>query len=160
MHTRRHFTMSVTTASTQTTSAEPMSFQQKTELVNNYALELGSAFYSSDALRTNLIIFAQHFFRINHAVFSYLVFGGTIAALQSYLITRDLTMRSTAAFARVASMAWNSKPLQKLQKKVEFEFFVLILGCGNNFCLVVFWPGWILIGLVYLLWMVLRCCTG
>lgn len=151
--------MSVTTASTQT-SAESMSFQQKTELVNNYAFELGSAFHSSDAVRSNLIIFAQHFFRLNHAVFSHLVFGGTIAALQTYLITKELTMKSTATFARVASTAWNSKPVRRLQKKVEFEFFVLILGCGNNFCLVVFWPGWILIGLVYLLWTMLRCWAG
>lgn len=134
-----------------------MSLQQKTKLINNYALELGSAFHYSAAVRTTLIIFAQQFFRINHAVFSYLVFGGTIAALQTYLITRDLTMRCAAAFAKVASVAWNSKPARRLQKKVEFEFFVLILGCGNNFCLVVFWPGWILIGMVYLLWTVLRC---
>lgn len=151
--------MSVTTASTQT-STESMSLQHKTELINNYALELGSAFHYSAAFRTALIIFAQHFFRVNHAVFSYLVFGGTIAALQTYLVTRDLTMRSAAALSRVASTAWNSRPVRRLQKKVEFEFFVLILGCGNNFCLVVFWPGWILIAMVYLLWAVFRCWAG
>ncbi|KUI54525.1 hypothetical protein VM1G_10244 [Cytospora mali] len=151
--------MSVTMATTQT-SAESMCLQQKSELVNKYALELSSAFQYSSAVRSALFIFAQHFFRINHAVFSFLVFGGTVAALQTYLITKDLTMRSTAALARLASTAWNSKQSRRLQKKVEFEFFVLILGCGNSFCLVVFWPGWILIGLVYLLWTVLRCWAG
>lgn len=151
--------MSTTTATTQT-PAESMVLQQQSELVNKYAIEFGSAVRLSDAVRPSLLNLAQRFLRLNHAVFTYLFFGSTIAALQTYLFTKDLTMRSGAALANIARTAWNSKQSRRLQKKVEFEFFVLILGCGNSFCLVVFWPGWILIGLVYLLWTVLRCWAG
>lgn len=149
-------TMTATTSN----SADSMSLQHKSVLINKYALELGSAFSYSAAIRTTLIVLAERFFRLNHTILTYLIFGGTIATLQTFLITKELTMRSTAALARVAEKAWNSRQARKLQKKVEFEFFVLILGCGNSFCLVIFWPGWILIGLAYLLWWVISRCAG
>ena len=142
-------------------SAEPMSLRQRSELINKYALELGADFHSSSAgARPTFSIFARRFFRLSHAVLSYLVLAGTIAALHTYLFTKNMTMRTTTALSRVVSTAWNSKQVRRLQKKVEFEFFVLILGCGNSFCLVLFWPGWIPIGLIYLFFWVLKLCLA
>jgi len=51
--------------------------------------------------------------------------------------------------------AWDSKPVRRLRKKVEFEFFVLLLGCGNTLFLMVFWPGWIPLGCLG--WAVSKC---
>ncbi|KAF2962639.1 hypothetical protein GQX73_g10935 [Xylaria multiplex] len=43
---------------------------------------------------------------------------------------------------------WDSARMRQLRKKIEFEFFTLILGAGgNNLCLVIFWPGWGILGL-------------
>lgn len=42
---------------------------------------------------------------------------------------------------------WDGKHGRRLRKKIEFEVFTLILGGGNNLCLVLFWPGWCILGL-------------
>jgi len=49
---------------------------------------------------------------------------------------------------------WNTTQVKRLRKKIEFEFFTLILGAGgNNLFLVIFWPGWYIIGLAgFALW--------
>ncbi|KAI0844362.1 hypothetical protein F5Y00DRAFT_200357 [Daldinia vernicosa] len=53
---------------------------------------------------------------------------------------------------------WKTKPIQRLRKKIVFEFFTLMLGsCGNLLCLLLFWPGWWLLGIA---WLVVRWLTG
>ncbi|KAI1819805.1 hypothetical protein F4861DRAFT_543570 [Xylaria intraflava] len=58
------------------------------------------------------------------------------AAIGAFYHSIRLSKQATWAF-------WNSKHMRRLKKKIEFEFFTLILGGGgNNLCLVIFWPGW------------------
>ncbi|KAI8956546.1 hypothetical protein F5Y11DRAFT_361634 [Daldinia sp. FL1419] len=53
---------------------------------------------------------------------------------------------------------WETKPIQRLRKKIMFEFFALLLGsCGNSLCLLLFWPGWWLLGLI---WFIVRWLIG
>jgi hypothetical protein len=49
---------------------------------------------------------------------------------------------------------WNTAQVKRLRRKIEFEFFTLILGAGgNNLFLLIFWPGWYIIGLAgFALW--------
>lgn len=132
-----------------------MSIRPSSELVYRYALELGPALRHSNALGSALFVTAQQLFRINRIALTYLLFGCNIAALHTFLVTKELANMSVTALSRVAWGAWNSKQARRLRKKLEFEFFVLILGSGNGIMLMVFWPGWILVGLayfVYLLW--------
>ncbi|KAF3767239.1 hypothetical protein M406DRAFT_20117, partial [Cryphonectria parasitica EP155] len=75
-----------------------------------------------------------------------LLFGCNVAALQTFLVTRTIAMASVTALYKAAGSVWESKAARRLRKKLEFEFFVLILGCGNGFCLMIFWPGWMLVG--------------
>lgn len=129
-----------------------MSFRQQSELVSRYALEFGPAI-RSDKLNSVLLVFAQQFFQINRLALAFLLFGCNIAALQTLLAAKKLAAMSVTALSNLAWGAWNSKQSRRLRKKLEFEFFVLILGSGNGFILMVFWPGWILVGLVYLVYL-------
>ncbi|KAI1090248.1 hypothetical protein F5B19DRAFT_494531 [Rostrohypoxylon terebratum] len=49
----------------------------------------------------------------------------------------------------VSKALWRTRIVQSLGKKVAFEFFTLFLGSGGNaVCLLLFWPGWWVIGLI------------
>lgn len=152
--------MSLLAAAT-TQTASDMSYQDQSEIIGKYAIELSPALkLSSAAARSALLTFADHLFRLNHALATHLVFGCSVAALQTYLIIKDLATRSASVLGDIAGSAWNSSQGRRLRKKLEFEFFVLILGCGNSLCLAVFWPGWFIIGLLYLTWTALRFLTS
>lgn len=152
--------MSLLAAAT-TQTASDMSYQQKPELVGKYTIELSPALkLFIEAARPALLTLADQLFRLNHALLTHLMFGVSVAALQTYLVARDLTTRSATALGEIAWSAWNSSQGRRLRKKLEFEFFVLILGCGNSLCLAVFWPGWFIIGLLYLAWTALRFLVG
>lgn len=131
-----------------------MSMREQSELVRRYALELGPALRYSGAARSSLSLFAKQFFQLNRVALAYLLLGCNAFALRTLLVSKDIVLASTAALTRLAWSAWDSKPGRRLRKKLEFELFVLILGCGNGFCLLVFWPGWILIGLAYLVYLI------
>ena len=74
------------------------------------------------------------------------------------LVTVTYVLSGTAAFWwALCWAAWNSQPTRRLRKKIVFEFFTLILGCGNNLCLIVFWPGWWILGFIGLMTYV---CAG
>lgn len=48
-------------------------------------------------------------------------------------------------------LGWKST--ERARQRLFFEFMVFILGCGNGILLLLFWPGWIFIGmLVALTW--------
>lgn len=152
--------MSLLAAAT-TQTASDMGYQHESELNGKYTIELSPALklYHA-AARSALLAFADQFSRLNHVLLTHLVFGCSVAALQTYLVAKDLTTRSASVLGEISWSVWNSSQGRRLRKKLEFEFFVLILGCGNSLCLAVFWPGWFIIGLLYLAWTALRFLTG
>ncbi|KAI6087727.1 hypothetical protein F4821DRAFT_103462 [Hypoxylon rubiginosum] len=57
---------------------------------------------------------------------------------------------------RAGKAIWNTKTVRRLRKKFVFELYTLLLGSGgNNLFLVLFWPGWWVLGFVVL---VARLC--
>ena len=87
---------------------------------------------------------------------TYLIASQILLATQSVafrsLVASSYVLAEVAAFWRMLCWSvWNSQPTRRLRKKVVFEFFTLILGSGNNFCLVVFWPGWWILGFIGLM---------
>lgn len=152
----------VTTSNTTTTTTgappEESSFsriRQESELVQRYILDLGPAFRYSHQMGSAVIVSARQFLQLNRIALTYLLLGCNVVALQAILFARDLA----AAAATIISNAWDSKPGRRLRKKLEFEFFVLILGCGNSVLLVFLWPGWIVLGVVYMLYLI-SCWAG
>ncbi|KAK0620892.1 hypothetical protein B0T14DRAFT_238544 [Immersiella caudata] len=76
-----------------------------------------------------------------------ILFGSRIAALNALFASRLLAMKSAAMTQQTLTALWDSKTLRRLRKKIEYEFFALILGpMGNLMCLLLFWPGWAVLG--------------
>ncbi|KAH0494496.1 hypothetical protein TgHK011_001113 [Trichoderma gracile] len=53
---------------------------------------------------------------------------------------------ASAMFSKTVVDFWQSRRIQKIRAKLFYEFAVFILGCGNAFFLLVFWPGWLFLG--------------
>ncbi|OLN81065.1 hypothetical protein CCHL11_09402 [Colletotrichum chlorophyti] len=54
--------------------------------------------------------------------------------------------KTISAVRRSMRLAWNSKKVRRMRKKLFMEFATTILGPGGNMLIVlVFWPGWMLI---------------
>lgn len=127
--------------------------REQSEIVQRYALELSPAFQYWNAAGPRLFDLAQQLLQINRLALAYLFFGCNVLALQTLLLARAMIVKSAFALRTLARSAWDSKQGRRLRKKVEFEFFVLILGCGNGFALILFWPGWAFVGLAYLVYL-------
>lgn len=80
-------------------------------------------------------------------------FAASLAATSGIAITRFIAV-FTIATSRVALVqsgktsyvAWNSKTMKKLRKKINYEVQNLVLGPGQALFVVIFWPGWWLLG--------------
>jgi hypothetical protein len=64
---------------------------------------------------------------------------------QSYYASRLVAQQFFLASKRSLSLAW--RKTNPLRKKLFFEFMVFVLGGGGNgIILLVFWPGWLVVG--------------
>lgn len=145
--------VSTTTIETSSSSESSILIRQKSDLVHQYTLDLGTVFRHSNAVGPGLFDFTRQVSQLSRVALMYLLLGCNMVALQTFLVTKDLAVRSNLAFSRVVWSAWDSKQGRQLRRKIEFEFFVLILGCGNGIALILLWPGWMLVGLAYLIYL-------
>ncbi|KAI0466036.1 hypothetical protein F4859DRAFT_341340 [Xylaria cf. heliscus] len=68
---------------------------------------------------------------------------GQTASVRTFQTTGRILYYSIQLSKQTAWKLWDSTQGRRFRKKIEFEFFTLILGGGgNNLCLVIFWPGW------------------
>ncbi|TPX07995.1 uncharacterized protein E0L32_010326 [Thyridium curvatum] len=75
-----------------------------------------------------------------------------ILAVQSAWILRLFAMATLNLVSQSVNTLWNSNAVKQLRRKVVFEFIATILGPGGNmFLLLLFWPGWILLGVSILI---------
>lgn len=80
---------------------------------------------------------------------SILLHAAKLTITRLSVVTFHILCGLTQLGKSMAWMAWDSKSIRRLRKKLEFEFFTLILGGGgNNLCLVIFWPGWFVLAFV------------
>ncbi|KAI0596783.1 hypothetical protein F4775DRAFT_278607 [Biscogniauxia sp. FL1348] len=90
-------------------------------------------------------------FQIPYYVLGYLL-ASQIVASQLILASIRLLSTISASLKRIGSAAWNAKSTRRFRKKLEFEFFTLILSSGGNcLCLMMFWPGWWILGITGLI---------
>jgi hypothetical protein len=62
-----------------------------------------------------------------------------------------------AVMSRVAwTRTWDSKTVRALRKKMMYDFAFFILGSGNGLVLLLFWPGWLVVGGAA--WAAVRIC--
>lgn len=73
-------------------------------------------------------------------------YAAELLILQSYYALALLSKQLFSTTKQAAKASWRAaKPLRE---KLFFEFMVFVLGGGNGLFLVVFWPGWIVVGCV------------
>ncbi|KAK3947898.1 hypothetical protein QBC32DRAFT_72341 [Pseudoneurospora amorphoporcata] len=77
---------------------------------------------------------------------------GSTSLLFSKLVLYRTLLFLRAAAMETASMTWSifwdSRKARHIRKKLEFEFFVWFLGPGGTLLCFVFWPGWIVLGVM------------
>jgi len=75
-----------------------------------------------------------------------LLFASRVVALRTLLISRFLAVNLTALVYNAVHKAWDSKRSRRFRKRLELELFVLLFGAGQSLFLILFWPGWIVLG--------------
>lgn len=76
-----------------------------------------------------------------------LLLAGQLLAWHALLVSRFMVLKTALLSQFAGHAAWNCKTMQRLRKKLEFEFFTFILGCGNFLFVAMLWPGWLVLGL-------------
>lgn len=120
--------------------------RQDSKLMSVAGQVLSFASRSQQAIRsaTQSLILRTYF--VASFVLYYVLFVTQIFMLQSYSASRFVAVRATSAILSRCRTAWNSGRVRRLRKRIEFEFFLLILSpSGNNLFLLLFWPGWLVI---------------
>ncbi|ETS06706.1 hypothetical protein M419DRAFT_69919 [Trichoderma reesei RUT C-30] len=127
---RPHSSIIVALGSLLTVAALPLALEYQARLArlcSSISLRYYS-FFISRALLLASSCAGKHL--LSHALF----------ASQSFLT------HASAMFSKTVVDFWQSRRIQKIRAKLFYEFAVFILGCGNAFFLLVFWPGWIFLG--------------
>lgn len=75
------------------------------------------------------------------------VWASKSIAWRTFLASRILAVTALSMSKRLAWALWDCQKSRQLRKRLEFELFVLLLGPGGNaLFLMLFWPGWLMLG--------------
>ncbi|KHE84192.1 hypothetical protein GE21DRAFT_1285992 [Neurospora crassa] len=99
-------------------------------------LLLFSLCFSTLTLLLVHILSTLHLFSLNLYLVCHLILYRTL------LFVKTVTMET----ATLSYSIWDSRKARQIRKKIEFEFFVWILGPGGNLLCFLLWPGWIVLG--------------
>ncbi|KHN99356.1 uncharacterized protein MAM_03054 [Metarhizium album ARSEF 1941] len=108
-----------------------------------------------------LLAFAARFQYIISSFSSFLYiqtcFVTSLAVVSALCASRFLTIRAYVATesgavhafnmsAKAFANLWDAKTTRVLRRNLFYEFAVFILGSGNSIILLLFWPGWLVVG--------------
>lgn len=108
----------------------------------NNSVYLASIFHKLLSTTTLFLVFRAYFLSLVLLQQTYYV--SSVLLIQSYWASTLAARGGYWGVKRGAGMSW--KALEPIRNKVFREFMIFILGAGNNVCLAVFWPGWIVVG--------------
>lgn len=101
---------------------------------------------TQDALRSAAIMLCwQIQMLVASAVGSALQPTRTLAWQASQALKRGV-YRSLNASKKSLQTAWNSRSVKTWRRSLLYDFGFFVLGSGNALALVLFWPGWLLVG--------------
>lgn len=66
--------------------------------------------------------------------------------VQAFIATKFGAWVSLNMSAKAIADVWEARSTQMLRRKFFYEFAVFVLGSGNAMILLLFWPGWIVVG--------------
>ncbi|KAI5457052.1 hypothetical protein BGZ63DRAFT_428482 [Mariannaea sp. PMI_226] len=85
-----------------------------------------------------------------------ILYASKIMALNALVATKFGAFHGATITSKAVAGVWNSRRIQALRKKLFYEFAVFILGGGNILFIILFWPGWwVLGGGIWGFWMLL-----
>lgn len=90
-------------------------------------------------------LYIQTYFVASLAVVNAL-YASRFLAIQAYIATRFGAFHGFNMSAKALADFWDAKTTRMLRKKLFYEFAVFILGSGNPIILLLFWPGWLVVG--------------
>jgi hypothetical protein len=90
-------------------------------------------------------LYIQTYFFTSRA-FVNAVYASRFLAIRAYLATKFGAFHGVNMSAKALSDLWDAKTTRAVRKKLFYEFAVFILGTGNPFILLLFWPGWLVLG--------------
>lgn len=82
----------------------------------------------------------------SHALFIATSYACKHLLFYAFVTAAFLLKHGFAMSAKAVCDIWDSRSVQKVRARLFYEFAVFILGCGNAMFLVLFWPGWLLVG--------------
>ncbi|KAK3338767.1 hypothetical protein B0H65DRAFT_282409 [Neurospora tetraspora] len=105
--------------------------------------------YQTHALlfSTLLLLFVRSF-SLLHSIFHHLPLSTSLATKLFVYRTLIFTRHAIMETASHTWSIWDSRKARQIRKKIEFEFFVWILGPGGNLLCFLLWPGWIVLGVM------------
>jgi len=142
--------MSIIAAATAKPAGGVVGLPPGSYVISNLGPLLSLALRFQQILSTATIVLLIRTFLAAKLVGSTLFLTSRLAALQAFILSRTLTMSTASLTTRLCYTIWDSKRSRRLRKKLEFELFTLILGPGGNaLLLLLFWPGWLLLGAIF-----------
>jgi hypothetical protein len=129
------------------TSKPNVVLQPSLDVISSLGPLLNLAIWFQQILSSATLLLFLRTYLAARVIGAALLFGSRVAALNAFFASRLLALKSATMTQQALTMLWNSQTSIRLRKKLEYEFFVLILGpTGNLMCLLLFWPGWVVLG--------------
>jgi hypothetical protein len=131
-----------------------VSINRSATVLNYLYTTLPSAVLLHRVLSTVSVYLCLQAYTLAAITFTTALWISRVFAFQAYMATKLGAFHAYIASAKALAQLYRSKTIRVLRKKLFFEFAVFILGgYGNGLFLLIFWPGWLVIGgTSYALW--------
>ena len=145
-------TMSILAAPTSTPS---VALRQRTDVISSLGPLLTLALQFQQLLSSATVLLSFRTQIAARVIGTALVLASKSVALYALLAFQIFAVRSASVAKQTFHLLWDSRRSRRVRRKIEFEFFVLLLGPGGNtLCLLLFWPGWIVMcSLAWAVWL-------
>ncbi|KAI9163879.1 hypothetical protein HJFPF1_05509 [Paramyrothecium foliicola] len=122
-------------------------FNPSSDLIAILGPTVRYAGYVQAVIQSLSIFLVLQAYALASITFATALYASRFIAFQAYLATKFGAFHAYLASAKAASEVYRSKTLKMLRRKLFFEFAVFVLGgSGNAMILMIFWPGWLVIG--------------
>ncbi|PNY26799.1 Uncharacterized protein TCAP_03278 [Tolypocladium capitatum] len=91
------------------------------------------------------VVCPQAFFVAKLAL-AYALYASRLLAVSAFIATKLGAFHGLSTSSKAVSHLWDSRTVRLVRTRLFFEFIVFILGGGNSIILLLFWPGWPLVG--------------
>ncbi|KAK7957846.1 hypothetical protein PG988_012694 [Apiospora saccharicola] len=138
--------MGIIAASTKEPNVSSSVRAQRSEVITHLGSAVQVALHFQRILSVvSLSVLVRTYFLASHILLLSKFVGWQALAVSRFVLFK------TAVASHIASRAaYNCKSVRRLRKKLEYEFFTFVLGCGNMMFCMMFWPGWWLMGFITL----------